>query len=170
MKQGQSGGFVVRTYQGKERVSREVRIGQAGRGRAQRGKRPMGTPAYGGKWFKGRVAVSGEMPICAAKCRQQHNQVSCHGMPGKQQAIRWAAACKPACAAKPAVSCTEFPGIRWTACTVLHPKPAHRANDSPPSCQCLSVVLRAACLMCPLQSYASFSTHYGRAQHCVMEM
>ena len=34
------------------RVSREVRIGQAGRGRAQGGERPMGAAAYGGKGFK----------------------------------------------------------------------------------------------------------------------
>ena len=35
VKQGQSGGFVGTTYQGKGRVSRGARIGQAGRGRAQ---------------------------------------------------------------------------------------------------------------------------------------
>ena len=46
------------TYQWKERVSMEVRVGQAGRGMAQVGERPMGTTAYGGKGFKGRVAGS----------------------------------------------------------------------------------------------------------------
>ena len=34
----------------------------------------MGTAAYGGKGFEGRAAVSGERPIGAASCRQQHNQ------------------------------------------------------------------------------------------------
>ena len=51
--------------------------GQAGRGRAQGGERPMGTAADGGKGFKGRAAVSGERPIGAASCRQQHNRASC---------------------------------------------------------------------------------------------
>ena len=78
VKQGQSGGSVGTTSQGKGRGSREVRIGQAGRGRAQGGERPMGAAADGGKEFKGREAVSGERLIGAASCRQQHNQVSCH--------------------------------------------------------------------------------------------
>ena len=65
-------------HQGKGRVSREVRIGQAGRGRAQGGDRPMGAAAYGGKGFKGRAAVSGERPMGASSCRQQHDEVSCH--------------------------------------------------------------------------------------------
>ena len=34
----------------------------------------MGTAAYGGRGFKGRAAVSGERPIGAARCRQQHNE------------------------------------------------------------------------------------------------
>ena len=42
VKQGQSGGPVGATFQGKGRVGREVRIGRAGRGRAQGGERPMG--------------------------------------------------------------------------------------------------------------------------------
>ena len=37
----------------------------------------MGTAADGGKGFKERAAVSGERPIGAARCRQQHNQASC---------------------------------------------------------------------------------------------
>ena len=37
----------------------------------------MGTAACGRKGFKGRAAVSGERPIGAASCRQQHNQASC---------------------------------------------------------------------------------------------
>ena len=36
----------------------------------------MGAAAYGGKGFKGRARISGERPIGAASCRQQHNQVS----------------------------------------------------------------------------------------------
>ena len=36
----------------------------------------MGTATYGGKGCKGRAAVSGERPIGAASCRQQHNQGS----------------------------------------------------------------------------------------------
>ena len=39
----------------------------------------MGAAAYVGRGFKGRVAVSGERPIGAAGCTQQHNQVACHG-------------------------------------------------------------------------------------------
>ena len=58
-------------------MSREVRIAQAGRGRAQWGERPMGTAAYGGGGSKKRTALSGERPIGAARCRQQYNQASC---------------------------------------------------------------------------------------------
>ena len=59
-------------------MSREVEIGQAGRGRALGVERLMGTAAaYGGKGFKGGAAVSGERPIGAASWREQHNQVSC---------------------------------------------------------------------------------------------
>ena len=47
------------TYEQKGRVSREVKIGQGGRGRAQCGERPQGTAAYRGKGFEGRAAVSG---------------------------------------------------------------------------------------------------------------
>ena len=41
----------------------------------------MGTAAYGGKGFKGRAAVTGERPIGAAGCRQQHNRASCQPPP-----------------------------------------------------------------------------------------
>ena len=34
----------------------------------------MGTAAYRGKGFKGSAAVSGERPIGAAGCRQQHTR------------------------------------------------------------------------------------------------
>jgi len=40
-----------------------VRIGQAERGRAQCGQRPIGTATCGGKGFKERTWVSGERPI-----------------------------------------------------------------------------------------------------------
>ena len=70
---------------------REVRIGQAGRGRAQGGERPIGATAYGGKGLKGRAAVSGERPIGAASCRQAHNQASCQP-PSAQTCLRWSRA------------------------------------------------------------------------------
>ena len=68
---------LVQPPEGKARVSGEVRIGQAGRGRALGGERPMGAAASGGRGFKERARVSGEMPIGAGGCRQQHNQASC---------------------------------------------------------------------------------------------
>ena len=37
----------------------------------------MGAAACGGRGFKARARVSGERPIGAASCRQQHNEVSC---------------------------------------------------------------------------------------------
>ena len=46
------------TYQGKERVCKEIRIGKAGRGGAQGGVRLMATTAGGRKGFNGRLAVS----------------------------------------------------------------------------------------------------------------
>ena len=81
LKPGQSGGSVGTTSEGKGGVSREVRIGRGGRGRAQGCGRLMGTAAYGGKGFRGRAAVSGDRPIGAASCRQQHNQASCQPPP-----------------------------------------------------------------------------------------
>ena len=51
-----------------------TRGGGGGRG----GERLMGTAACGGRGFKGRGAVSGERPIGAARCRQQHDRASCH--------------------------------------------------------------------------------------------
>ena len=75
VKQG-NGGSAGTTYQGKGGGSRDVRVGQAGRGRAQGGERPMGTAPYGGNGFKRRAAVSGERPLGAARCRQQHNEMS----------------------------------------------------------------------------------------------
>ena len=36
----------------------------------------MGASACGGKGFNERAGVSGERPISAAHCRQQHNEVS----------------------------------------------------------------------------------------------
>ena len=62
-------------------MSREVKIGQRGRRRAQGGERPMGTAACGGRGFKGRATVSGDQPTGTASCRQQHTQVSCHPPP-----------------------------------------------------------------------------------------
>ena len=62
-------------------MSREVRIGEAGRGRAHGGERPEGAAAYGGKGFKERARVRGERPIGVASRRQQHNQASCHYPP-----------------------------------------------------------------------------------------
>ena len=55
VKQGQSGASTGTTDQGKGRVGRQVRIGEAGR---QGGERLMGAAAYGGKGFKGRARVS----------------------------------------------------------------------------------------------------------------
>ena len=69
-------GSVGTADQGKGRVCREVKIGQAGRGKAQGGERPMGTTAYGGN-FKERARVNGERPIGTASCRQQYIQASC---------------------------------------------------------------------------------------------
>ena len=37
----------------------------------------MGAADYGGNGFKGRARASGERPMGAARCRQQHNQASC---------------------------------------------------------------------------------------------
>ena len=53
-------GSVGTTHQGKRKVSRKVRVGQARRGHRER---PMGTATYGGKGFKGRARVSGKAPI-----------------------------------------------------------------------------------------------------------
>ena len=41
----------------------------------------MGAAADGGRGFKERARVSGEKPIGAARCRQQHNQASCQPPP-----------------------------------------------------------------------------------------
>ena len=41
----------------------------------------MGAAASGGRGFKEATRVSGEMPIGAAGCRQQHNQASCQPPP-----------------------------------------------------------------------------------------
>ena len=83
---GQSGGSIGTPSRGKGRVCGEVRIGQARRGRARGAERPKGTAACGGRGFKGRARVSGERPIGAARCRQQHNPASCQipleGIPG----------------------------------------------------------------------------------------
>ena len=76
VKQGKYGGSVGTTSQGKGRGSREVRIGQAGGGRAQGGERPMGTAAYGGKGFKG-TAAGGQKPPPAA----DSNTTRCHAEP-----------------------------------------------------------------------------------------
>ena len=43
----------------------------------------MGAAAYGGRGFEGRARVSGERPIGADSCRQQHNQASCHTPPSE---------------------------------------------------------------------------------------
>ena len=59
----------------------EVRVGQAGKWRAQ--GRPMGAATFGGKGFKERVRVSGERPIGATSCRQQYTQATCQ--PSLQQ-------------------------------------------------------------------------------------
>ena len=77
VKQAKSGGSVGTTSRGKGRGCGEVRIGQGGRGRAQGGERPMGAAACWGEGFKGRAAVSGDQPIGAGRCRQQHTQMSC---------------------------------------------------------------------------------------------
>ena len=79
VKQGWSRGSIGKTYQGKGRVSREVRIGPAGRGRAQGGARPMGTAGYGGIGFKGRAAVCGERPM--APPAADSNATRCHAKP-----------------------------------------------------------------------------------------
>ena len=84
MKQGQSGGGSVgTTYQSKGRGCGEVRIGQAWRGGAQGGGRPMGTAAYRGKGFKESTRVSGDRPIGAASFRQQCIWLSCPPSPPK---------------------------------------------------------------------------------------
>ena len=95
VKQGQSGGTAGTTSQGKGTVSREVRIGQGGRGRAQGGGRPKGTTADEGEGFKGRAAVSGERPMGAASCRQQHNHVSCQPPPPKKKQAPLPSSCGP---------------------------------------------------------------------------
>ena len=71
VKQGQSGGSIATTYQGKGRACREARIGQAGIGRVQGGERPMGTAAYRGNEFKERTRGKDESPIGAASFKQQ---------------------------------------------------------------------------------------------------
>ena len=81
VKQGQSGDSVGTTSRRQGRGRREVRIGQAGGGRARGGERPMGITAFGGKGVKGRARVSGERPMGAARCRQQHHRASCHTHP-----------------------------------------------------------------------------------------
>ena len=48
----------------------------------------MGAAAYGWRGFKERTSRSGERPIGAASCRQQHNQASCHSPPPPQE--KWA--------------------------------------------------------------------------------
>ena len=68
VKQGKSRGSVGTTDQGKGKGSREGKIGQGGRGRAQGGERPMATATYGGKGTKG-TAVNGDRLIGAASCR-----------------------------------------------------------------------------------------------------
>ena len=40
-----------------------------------------GRGSYGGKGFKGRAVVSGERPMGAARCTQQHTRVSCQPPP-----------------------------------------------------------------------------------------
>ena len=74
-------GSVDTTYQGKGMVSKEIRIGQVGRGRAQGGERLMGAATYGGKGLGERAKVSGLRPICATSSRQQHNHASCQPPP-----------------------------------------------------------------------------------------
>ena len=54
----------------------------------QGGERPMGSAAYGGKGFKGRAAASGDRPMGAARCRQQHNQASCQPAPPPSRGCR----------------------------------------------------------------------------------
>ena len=81
MKQGKSRGSVGTTYQGKGRVSREVRIGQGGRGRAQGGERPIGTAAYGGKRFKGKGSSKWQSAPPAA----DNNALRCHAKPPPPQ-------------------------------------------------------------------------------------
>ena len=71
VKQGQSGGPVGATDQGKGKGSREGKTGHGGRGRTQGSERPMGTTAYGGKRSKGR-AVGGDWPKGAISCRPKH--------------------------------------------------------------------------------------------------
>ena len=41
----------------------------------------MGSAAHGGKGFQERATGSGERPIGATSCRQQHNQASCQTPP-----------------------------------------------------------------------------------------
>ena len=63
------------------RGSREVRVGQAGRGRAQCGERPMGAATDGGKGFKERTRVNGRRPLGAASFRRPSIQASCQPPP-----------------------------------------------------------------------------------------
>ena len=81
-----SRGSVATTYQGKGKGkgSREGKIGQGGRGRAQGGERPMGTTAYGGRGSKGRAA-GGDRPVGAASCRPKHTKVSYQPPPPPRQ-------------------------------------------------------------------------------------
>ena len=71
VKQRQSGG---QPPKGKEGCGGGCRIGQAGGGRARAGGRLIRGAPYGGRGFKERARVSGERPIGATRCRQQHNQ------------------------------------------------------------------------------------------------
>ena len=49
----------------------------------------MGTAAYGGKGFKGRAVASGERPMGAASCRQQHSQVTCQSPSPNPRGVIW---------------------------------------------------------------------------------
>ena len=62
-------------------MSRQVRVSQAGSGRAHGGERRMGTATYGGRRSKERRRVSGERPMGATSFRQQFIQASCQSPP-----------------------------------------------------------------------------------------
>ena len=81
VKQAKSGGSVGTPSRRKGMVTREVRKGQTGGGRARAGERLMGAAGYGGKGVKERATVSGERPIGTARCRQQRDRASCQHPP-----------------------------------------------------------------------------------------
>ena len=125
--QGQSGGSVGTTFQGKGRVSRDVRVAgsKQGEGGHKGGRgRWAPLPADGGKGFKERARVSGEGPMGAARCRQQYNPVSCQPPPppGSTHRHTYSAIMAPH---------PHTPALQWTAGPTLTNRPRCSTTPSP---------------------------------------